>query len=214
MKNNISLSEIARQVLYEFETEDVVSDLEKEMGSALAQLTAGAKTIEPVENLPEINEALDPVSIASLVLAAPKILELLTKVFSKISTKLNGYFKKGTQPTDNEGEIAKTVIEFSHKWHKGYIKVLKFLLETAGIFNAAKIVKDTDKNKATEMLYYTIIAGLAVYSGVQGIGAFKKALMSKDIAYATGDFSIGSLEAALAQIKAGEVKSFLNKIFK
>ena len=35
-----------------------------------------------------------------------------------------------------------------------------------------------------------------------------------DIAYATGDFSIGSLEAALAQIKAGEVKSFLNKIFK
>ena len=87
-------------------------------------------------------------------------------------------------------------------------------METAGIFTAAKITKDTDKNKATEMLYYTIIAGLAVYSGVQGIGAFKKALMSKDIAYATGDFSIGSLEAALAQIKAGEVKSFLNKIFK
>ena len=214
MKNNISLSEIARQVIYEFETEDVVSDLEKEMGAALTQLSAGAKTIEPVENLPEINEALDPVSIASLVLAAPKILELLTKVFSKIATKLNSYFKKGTQPTDNEGEIAKTVIEFSHKWHKGYIKVLRFLLETAGIFTAAKITKDTDKNKATEMLYYTIIAGLAVYSGVQGIGAFKKALMYKDIAYATGDFSIGSLEAALAQIKAGEVKSFLNKIFK
>ena len=214
MTNNISLSEIARQVIYEFETEDVVSDLEKEMGAALTQLSAGAKTIEPVENLPEINEALDPVSIASLVLAAPKILELLTKVFSKIATKLNSYFKKGTQPTDNEGEIAKTVIEFSHKWHKGYIKVLRFLLETAGIFTAAKITKDTDKNKATEMLYYTIIAGLAVYSGAQGIGAFKKALMSKDIAYATGDFSIGSLEAALAQIKAGEVKSFLNKIFK
>lgn len=212
MKNKIYLSEIAKSVILEFETDDVVTDLEKEMGKALSQLTAGAKKINKVSDLPEINEALDPVSIAGLVLAAPKIIELLATAFSKINSKLNKYFKKGTQPTDNESEIAKAVIAFSHKWHKSYIKVLKFMLEVSGIFNSAKIVNDTDKNKATELLYYTILAGLAVYSGVQGISAFKKALMSKDIAYATGDFSIGSLEAALARIKAGEVKTFLSKI--
>jgi hypothetical protein len=214
MRNNISLSSIARKVLYEYETEDIVSDLEKEMGTALSQLTAGAKNINKVDDLPEINEALDPVTIAGLVLAAPKIVELLASTFSKISAKLNKYFNKGTQPTDNEGEIAKAVIAFSHKWHKSYIKVLRFILEVSGIFNSAKIVNDVDKNKATELLYYTLIAGMAVYSGIQGIAAFKKALMSKDIAYAAGDFSVGTFEAALAQIKAGEVKTFLNKVLK
>jgi hypothetical protein len=138
----------------------------------------------------------------------------LSTIFGIIINQVDKYFNKGTQPTDNEGEIAKAVIAFSHKWHKSYIKVLRFMLEVSGIFNSAKIVNDVDKNKATELLYYTLIAGMAVYSGIQGIAAFKKALMSKDIAYAASDFSLGTFEAALAQIKAGEVKTFLNKVLK
>lgn len=212
--NNISLSNIARSVIKEYDTQEINSDLEKEMKTALAKLTAGAKSIKPEDKIevPEVTEALDPVTIIGLVLAAPKLLEILASAFGSVMKKLNKYFKKGAQPTDNESEIAKSIIEFSHKWHSAYIKILQYVLEMFGVFAKANITNNTDKKKATEMLYYTIIAGLAVYSGVGAASAFKSAMASKDIATAAGNFNLSALEAAMTVIKSGEVQSFLKKV--
>ena len=212
--NNISLSNIAKSVIKEYETQEINSDLEKEMGAALAKLTAGAKSIKPEDKIetPEVTEVLDPVSIIGLTLAAPKLIQILASAFGGIMKKLNKYFKKGAQPQDNESEIAKSIIEFSHKWHGAYIKTLQYALEMFGVFAKSGITNSADKKKATEMLYYTLIAGLSVYSGVGAASAFKSAMASKDIAAAAANFNLSALEAAMTKIKAGEVQQFLKKV--
>jgi len=210
----MKLAPIAKSVILEYESEEIAADLEKEMGAALAKLTASAKTIKPEDKIevPELTEVLDPVTLIGLVLAAPKMVEMLAKAFNTVSKKLNKYFKKGPQPQDDETGIAKNIIEFTHKWHSAYIKVLQFALEMFGVFAKAKITNTEDKKKATEMLYYTIIAALAFYSGVSSAVAFKKALMAQDIAAASSNFSLASLETAMTKVKSGEVKEFMQKI--
>ena len=64
-------------------------------------------------------------------------------------------------------------------------------------------------DKAATMLYYTIIAGLAVYSGIGAISAFKNAA---SVAAHAGSFEIGVLEAAMAAIKSGEVVDFMGSM--
>ena len=147
-------------------------------------------------------------------LAAPKLIEIFSKSLGGLLAKLNKYFKKGSQAADNEMEIAKSIIAFSHKWHNGYIKVLQYILDMTGVFAKANITNDADKKRATEMVYYILLAGLAVYSGVSSAEAFKSALESKDLAPMAGKFSIGAIETALAKVKVGEVKNFLSKIMK
>ena len=86
-----------------------------------------------------------------------KALSKLIKVFKKV-------MGKGEGKDDPEGTAAK-IIEFTHKWHKSYIKALRWILKVTGVFKKAKITSDANQMKAASMLYYTIIAGLAVYSG-------------------------------------------------
>lgn len=216
--SNISLSKIAHSVLKEYETDEINADLEKEMKAALSKLTTSAKSIEvkeeDIDNVEErdLQEALDPISWVGIILAAPKVVELLAKAFGTLTSKINKYFKKGSQETDNESEIAKSIISFTHKWHSGYVKVLQYVLEVTGCFKKANITSNADKKRATEMLYYIIVAGLATYSGVGAAKAFKTALASKDIATAASSFNLGAIESAMAAIKSGEVKAFLGKV--
>lgn len=220
MSNSISLSKIAQSVIKEYETDEINADLEREMKAALSKITSSAKSVKvEKENIEveseengELQEALDPVSWIGIILAAPKVVELLTKAFSTLLSKINKYFKKGNQPTDNETEIAKTIISFTHKWHSAYVKVLQYILEATGCFRKANITDSADKKRASEMLYYIIVAGLATYSGVGAAKAFKAAMASKDITTAASSFNLAAIESAMAAIKSGEVKAFLSKV--
>ena len=106
----MKLAPIAKTIVLEFETDQVNVDLEKEMGSVLTKLATSAKTINPktdATSAEELDEVLDPVTLISLMLAAPKLIEIFSKSLGGLLAKLNKYFKKGSQAADNEMEIAK-----------------------------------------------------------------------------------------------------------
>lgn len=155
-----------------------------------------------------VDEALGAVAVLGLILALPRVVELLVKGFGKITQVWKKLVKPG-EAKGREVEVAQKIIEFTHKWHKLYIKGLHGLLKIAGVFKKAKINNEKAQLKVAEALYYTLIAGLAVYSGVGAVGAFKAALSN---VATSGHFSIGALESAMASIKSQEVVNFLKKI--
>lgn len=201
-------------------TDDEQAQLEKEMGNALAALKSQASNAGQLKEARQqvreaeikLNEALGAVAIIGAILAAPKIIELITKGISKLVKlfkKLVGVKAAATE--DERVDTAKRIINFTHRWHKAYIKFFKFLLSVTGILDKAGITKPEDQMKAAEVVYYTVVAGLAVYSGIGAVSAFKTAASTTA---GGSEFALGTFEAVMASVKTTEVTEFLTKVFK
>lgn len=217
----MKLTDLLERILIEAEQEALTKDpevveLEKAMGDSLkalaSEFSADKEELEKdVENADvPVNESISILAVVGMVLAMPKVVELLGKGMSKLIMVWKKLFKKGQAKTDEEREdVAKKIIEFSHKWHKLYINGIKGMLKLIGAFKKAGITSDSAQTRAAEMLYYTIIAGLAVYSGVGAFAAFKAAATSAAHGHT---IALGTLEAAMATIKSREVTDFLAKL--
>lgn len=201
-------------------TDEEQAQLEKEMEASLSVLKTQVQSAEQVDEARKqvneadikLNEALGTVAIIGALLAAPKIIEIIATGIAKLVKaykKLVGM--KTAKTTDEQVDVAKRIIDFTHKWHKSYIKLLKFLLVKTGILKKAGFTTEADQMKAAEVVYYTIVAGLAIYSGVGAVSAFKTAVTS---AASGSQFALGTFETVMASVKTTEVKEFLTKIFK
>jgi hypothetical protein len=219
---SIKLKDLLKETIDDQEAKE----LEKAMGQGFKDLESALSSMEDeakadVEQVDEsilegrldekgqLKEELTTVAIIGILLAAPKLVELMAKGLSKLIKVFKKVMGKGEGKDDPEGTAAK-IIEFTHKWHKSYIKALRWILKVTGVFKKAKITSDANQMKAASMLYYTIIAGLAVYSGVGAISAFKSGMASAGSG--AGGFSLSALEAGMAAIKTGEVSSFLGEL--
>jgi hypothetical protein len=215
-----------KDLLKETIDDQEAKELEKAMGSGFKGLEAALKSMEDeareeVEQVDEsilegrlnekgqLKEEVTTLAIVGIILAAPKLVELITKGISKLFRVFKKVMGKGEGEADPEGTAAK-IIEFTHKWHKSYIKALRWILKVTGVFKKAKITDDKAQMKAATLLYYTIIAGMAVYSGVGAVQAFKSAVASAGSG-ASG-FSLSALEAGMAAIKSGEVVEFMAEL--
>jgi len=227
IKEQILRAEIRRVIkesLNEADGEMPISDdeqtqLEKEMGAALTALKTQAQSADQIEEARhqvnkadiKLNEALGTVAVIGALLAAPKIVEIIATGISKLVKAFKKLVGMKVAKTEEEQvDTAKRIIDFTHKWHKSYIKVLKFLLVKTGILKKAGFTTTADQDKAAEVVYYTIIAGLAVYSGIGAVSAFKAAATS---AASGSQFALGTFEGVMASVKTTEVKQFLTKIF-
>ena len=216
-KLRLLVQEGVRQALREQEIEQAADELEKLMGDALGDFEKAYDANEEeakqeVEDSEEtINEAIGAVAIIGFMLALPKILEIMVKGVSKLVKGVKKVLGKTPAKDDKEGQedMAKKIIDGLHKWHKGYIYGLQMMLKYTGIFKKAKIKQPAAQKKAAEMLYYTIVAGLALYSGIGAVSAFKGAMSG---AAHGGSFSLSAFEAAMATVKSGEVSSFLGEL--
>ena len=208
------LSVILEGILKEEENKQQIDAMDAAMRAASAELSILYKNHEAeikadVEQSEEkLNESLGAIAIIGFILALPKMVELIVKGIGKIVAVWKKLVKPG-EAKGREEEFAHNIIEFTHKWHKAYINGLKWILKTSGIFKKAGIVGDEAQFKAAEALYYVIIAGLAVYSGVGAVGAFKTAAQG---AAHGGGFSLAAFEAAMASIKSTEVATFIGKL--
>lgn len=214
MSRSIQLSSIVESILREEENKQQIAAMDAAMGSAFkdlgAEFEANKEEIQQdVANADaELNEALGAVAIIGMILAAPKVVELFVKGIGKIVGVWKKLVKPG-QAKGNEEEFAHNIIEFTHKWHKVYIKGVKWILKLSGIFKKAGIQGDAAQDKAAEAVYYVIIAALAVYSGIGAVSAFKGAVSG---AAHGGSFSLAALESAMAGIKSSEVAGFVSKL--
>lgn len=148
-----------------------------------------------------LKEALSLMVIIGLILSMPRLVQSIAKTFNFIYKKIKKLFKKGDQDSD----LLKKVIEFTDKWHHFYIKILHKALKLAGIFKAAKIDDPKTQKKVTEAIYYTLIFGLAISSGIGTVEQILHVL--KDASLSNVGFS--TLETALTAVKSREVQEFL-----
>lgn len=215
MKTNvIKLTPLVESILREEEDKKQIAAMDAAMGNAFkalgAEFEANKEEIQQdvEQSQGEVNEALGAVAILGIILAAPKVVELFVKGIGKLVSVWKSLVNRG-EAKGNEEEFAHNIIEFTHKWHKAYIKGIKWILKLSGVYKKANIQGDAAQDKTAEAIYYTIIAALAVYSGIGAVSAFKGAVTG---AAHGGGFSLAALEAAMATIKTGEVAEFVGKI--
>jgi hypothetical protein len=186
--------------------------LEKEMGDSLKDLEAALKSdvadakaeVDQIDES-QLNEALGTTAIIGLILAAPKVVEMFAKGISGLFKMVKKLL--GKEP--NESKIATAIIDFTHKWHKGYINIVFYILKYTGIFRKAKITNESQQMKVANAVYYIIIAGLAVQAGIGAVSAFEKGMSA---AAQGSEFKLAALETAMSAIKSGEVTGFLRKL--
>lgn len=205
-----------QKILKEVENKTELDALNQAMGDAFKTLGQEFETnkaeIEQEVNKSNaaLNEALGVVAVIGFILALPRLIEIFVKGLNKLVSLFKKIVKPG-EAKENESEMASRIIDFTHKWHKFYIKGVKYILKSSGVFDKAGIKGDASQNKAAEVVYYVIVAGLAVYSGIGSVTAFKQALSAKGTTGAAG-FSLSAFEAAMASVKTGEVRDFLTKL--
>lgn len=161
-----------------------------------------------------LEEAVGATLIISLLLAAPKAVELFTKGMSKLVRGFKNLVGKREAKTDEEQfELAKKIIEFTHKWHDLYVKIVQFILRITGVYRKANVdPKSPQAKKIAKVVFIILVIGLGIYGGVQSVKHFYNAY--KGIGQLGTEVGTGGFEAALTTIKGTEVKDFLAKIIK
>ena len=206
----MKLQPILEGILREEEDKKTISALDQAMATSFKTMGTELEANKVEQSDGKLNESLGVLAILGVILAAPKLVELLAKGFSAIINTFKKLFKPNQAKTEQEQEsVAHTIIEFTHKWHKSYIKGLKWIFKVSGVFKKANIEGEANQLKATEAVYYVFIAALAVWSGVGAVGAFKAAIAG---AANGGSFSLAAFEAAMATIKSAEVSEFSSKL--
>lgn len=198
-----------------------MADLEAAMGKAVKAMgsafdAAQEKIEKEVEEMPEdelnerkkaLNEEITTLTVIGFILALPKLVEIIAKGIDGLVKLLRKITKINPPKTkDERSKAAAAVIDFTHKWHNLYIKVFYYMLKYAGLYKKAGIKGKTAQMKVAKILYYTVIAALAVSAGVGAVGAFKTGLSS---AAHGGEFAFGTFESAMALVKSGEVSEFI-----
>ena len=210
---------------------DILGDIEKEMGDGLKDLEklsksksdiAAAKADVAKVDEGQLNEEIGTALIISLILAAPKVFEMFFKamdVLRKLAISLAKRVKMKDVP---QGKAAAYLIEGTHKWHKGYVWVIWKILKVTGLFAKSDYKTEAEQKKAAEFLYFVIVAAMAVVSGVAAVKG-GMAIASAGTAGASAGHAAASgahaaspgftaLETGLAALKTAEVKAFVIKL--
>jgi hypothetical protein len=134
----------------------------------------------------------------------------MTRAISKLIKLIQKLTKANPPKTQQEKvEWAEKIIEFTHKWHKLYIKAFYYMFKISGLYKRAGITDESTRMKVAKIFYYTVVAGLAVAAGVGAVGAFKTAAAQ---AAHGNEFALGTFEGVMAAVKSGEIAAFLGEL--
>ncbi len=151
--------------------ENEIDDLAKELANAVEDKLEDKKD--------DINEAVDPISILSYVLAGTTLTNIIAKYVGKLFKKYN--FGKGEA-------AAKKIYDFTHKLEGDFKKPIG---RVVGLFTK----DEKTKNMVTDGLFALLLLGLGAKAGTEafsavrksnlisgGVSGLKAALKGKDLA--------------------------------
>jgi hypothetical protein len=205
----MKLKSIAETIIYEQSIDAIDSAMETGFDQLGKDFKLKQDEIEKEIESQPVSEAVGIVTVIGFILAAPALLEILAKGLGKVIKLWQKVFKKGTK---EDSEIVQAIVNFTHKWHKKYSKGLKWILDKSGLFAKANITSNEEKEKASELVFYIIVAAMALYSGIGAYSAFKSGLAALTPTTATSSFSLAAFESAMTAIKSKEVSAFLQKM--
>jgi len=189
----------------ETELNNLDNEIDSAFASSLGALQGQVDTVkEQIDNADtELNEAVGSL-IISLLLSAPKLLEIIGGMVKKIATKFAA--EKG-KVTAGDG-----LIHAGHHLEGKYLGILKKIIKVTGIAKKANIKTDEELDTAAKVLLYTILGAAAVSAGVASAEAIGGALAGKGVSAAV----YGTVKGGLAHLKGNEivqgVKSLRSKV--
>lgn len=167
--------------------QDVLDDIKGQMSALLGGIEDAAE-----EKNKEQKE--DVGTTVGLVLALPAILGLIARFGKATSGIIRRKF--GTKPTE-QSDSEKYFYQMGRladELHRLYMKPLELIVR--------RFVKDKTKaEKVAHFIWHVILGVMLLSAGVIAV----KAIQSRNISLAT-------LETAIASIKGGEVKNYINKL--
>jgi hypothetical protein len=226
----LEIKKLVEDVINELEDETIITPDEEDALDSAAKSSANdlkkfakslskddvqeaRKQVNEVETKKQIlNEAVGAAVVISILLAAPKALEIITKGMDRlVKTFKRSVGRKEAKTEEEQSELAKRIIKFSHDWHGFYVKIIQFILRISGVYRKANIdPKSPQAEKIAKVIFIVIVIGLGIYGGVQSLKHFYNAF--KGIGQLGAEVGTGGLEAALTTIKGTEAKEFLSKI--
>lgn len=161
----------------------------------------------------ELNEIAITAAIG-FILSMPKLVTTIAKALatlSKIIKKITGNTGEGEE---EQLKIVQILLNVGDKWFNQYIKGFMWILKLSGAYKKMNITDEATQRKIAELLYYAILAGFAINSGIQAAGALKQA-GGEVLAKGLTNIKWSDFMAAKDAISAGgEVKEFANMVTK
>jgi len=179
--------------------------LDNEIDSAFAS-SLGALQGQVAEVKGQVDEAetdLNEVIISSLIsilISAPKLLEIIGGMVKKVATKFSS--EKG-KVSAGDG-----FIHAGHHLEIKYLGLLKKIIKITGIAKKANLKSDEDIDKAAKVMLYTILGAAAVTAGFASVEAIGGALAGKGVSAAV----YGAAKGGLAHLKGSEVIDGIKKL--
>ena len=185
--------------------DQIVATFTKEIQKAAPEIKATARDEEEIEKIkdehPEleeldkkVNEEITVGLVLGIVAAVPKILEIFGYLSKGVGNLLGRFgFKKGEQKAK---QFAHKLLHAGHKVHEAYIGGIQKALQMA--VPDFKTLEDKKQKQIAELIFMVIVMYLGLGAGVEAANA-----------YSHLDLVHGTVEGALAAIKAGELSAFI-----
>jgi hypothetical protein len=191
------INEQVRILILEAEVGDI---LDKELGILMSQfskeLPKAKKTDSKSEanTNPEIQNEAGILLAASIGLALPTVIKMISSFGKKAAEKINSIMGNKSNLAKGSVEWFGELGETADHLHHLYLKPIEAVVK-----NVFRVKDPAKAHKIANVIFHAIIASMLYFSGVGAI----KAIQSKEI-------SIATIESALSAIKAGELSKFLS----
>jgi hypothetical protein len=195
------------QILFEAEGADKaeLDLLDKEIESAFAS-SLGALQGQVAEVKGQVDEAETDLNeavvslLVSLLLSAPKLLEIIGGMVKKIATKFS---KEKGKVAAGDG-----FIHAGHHLEQKYLGLLKKVIKVTGIAKKANLKSEAEIDKAAKVMLYTVLGAAAVSAGFASVEAIGGALAGKGVSAAV----YGAAKGGLAHLKGNEIVDGVKKL--
>lgn len=165
----------------------------------------------------KLEESFTVATTMSLLLSIPSVMRVLGKAFSALNKLVKKLSNKSSQ--EEESRVVEMLLTAADKWYTLYIKGFMWILQTSGFYEKANITDKATQKRFAEVLYYAILAGLAVHSGIQSIDSIEQIATDFSEKGASNididDINIDTfLKAKDSVISSATVKQFASVLFK
>ena len=184
--------------------------MDKEIASAFASSLGALQgqvaevKVQVAEAETDLKEAVVTSLLVSILLSAPKLLEIIGGMVNKIASKFSK--EKGEVPA------AEALIHAGHYLEEKYLGLLKKILKVTGIAKKANIKTDAELEIAAKSLLYVILGVAATSAGFASAEAIGSAIAGKGISAATYGLAKGSLAGLKGSEVIQGIKSLGSKI--
>jgi hypothetical protein len=181
---------------------EIASAFASGLGSLQGQVAEVKEQVAEAET--NLSEAVVTSLLVSILLSAPKLLEIIGGMVNKIAAKFSK--EKGEVPA---GEA---LIHAGHHLEEKYLGLLKKILKVTGIAKKANIKTDAELEVAAKVLLYVILGVAATSAGFASAEAIGGAIAGKGVSAATYGLAKGSLAGLKSSEIVQGIKSLTNKI--